>query len=180
MDWLTFFAVLVKVLAWPIVVVVAVFSLRRPLFSLLQNVDRLKYGDLDISFSRELADVEGQLDAVQFYRSVSLAGLPSGAIDVSETINRLAAISPKGAVIEAWALLEGAIKAYGEKEDPDRYKDHPEVKKEAEVTAIIGKLHKMRNYIAHDPKANITAKQAIHYGYLLERLLALIASVSET
>ncbi len=175
MDFLTFFASLVSALAWPIVTVVAVFALRRPLFSLLQNIDRLKYGDLDISLSGELADLEERLNVVRSFRSVSPPGLSSEVPEVLETVNRLAPISPQSAIVEAWARLEEAIRVWpGQDKTVDRPGSPGDESRATEIAALIDELQRLRNRVVYDRKVVVTAEQALYYGYLAESLIELL------
>jgi len=108
MDTLTFIAEMTKALAWPLAVVGLVLLLRRPLSQLIPLLQRLRYGGLELDFGRrvrELAAVaEGQLPARDESPAASEA-----------YVARLARLSPRAVVVEAWLRVEEAALEAGQK-----------------------------------------------------------------
>lgn len=110
MNGLEFTSAIISALAWPIIVLVIIFILKKPLSQLLINLSRLKYNNLEIDFGKELIKLEKtlekqseQLEQTNENEILSLAEIhPSAAIlvawtmvekEIADTVNRLA-ISP--------------------------------------------------------------------------------------
>ncbi len=77
MDGLSFIAALVDSLAWPGVILAAVFLVRKELPSLVATLRRLKYNELEIEFeaSAKAPAVLGRIDAVIVVEPQCLSGL---------------------------------------------------------------------------------------------------------
>lgn len=60
MDEFTFIATLAQALAWPAVVLVLVLLLRKPLSDLIPSLRRLKYKEVEMEFSREIAELKAR------------------------------------------------------------------------------------------------------------------------
>jgi hypothetical protein len=61
MDILTFFTHLVDFLAWPIVAIILVILLRSPISKLLLLIVKIRYNDLEIWFSKEMASIKSEV-----------------------------------------------------------------------------------------------------------------------
>ena len=108
-NWLAFVASLVHSLAWPIGVVVVVIVLRQPIGAAFsRGVRRLRAGPVEVEFDQELAGVREELS-----RSPELAAaepqVPSPSL--AEELARLAEVSPRSAVLEAFARIEARLSA---------------------------------------------------------------------
>jgi hypothetical protein len=168
-DWLSFIASVVGSLAWPGAVVVLVLFLRRPIGALLPLLQRLKYKELELEFGRRVEEVKQQL-AQELPPETVLA--PAG--EEGAAIARLAEVSPRSAVLEAWrdvelAALEAARKIGGEafrhrtltfqalrilerSESLDR-----------NVIGVLRDLRGLRNEAAHAPDFALTKESAVEY-----------------
>ena len=101
---MAFVASLVHSLAWPAGIATAIFILRRPLdVALGRNIHRLRAGPVEVERDRELAEVRQELR-----RSPEMADEdpPPLAVDLSEELARLAEVSPRSAVLEAFTRIE--------------------------------------------------------------------------
>ena len=99
MDLVTALVEVVKALAWPVAVFAMALTFRRPLSRLIGYVESVKYKDLEVKVTRDLAEVRG------------LVGSRKGEEEVEENSSQiegyeLAAISPRAAILESWASLE--------------------------------------------------------------------------
>ncbi len=105
-NWLAFIASLVHSLAWPAGIVAVVIVLRRPIaVALGRGVRRLRAGPVEVEFDQELAEVREELR-----RSPELAAEPQPALgSVAEELARLAEVSPRAAVLEAFARIEARL-----------------------------------------------------------------------
>ena len=69
MDWLTFTSEVLRILAWPITILVVVVVLKRPITTLIREVIRVKWKDLEIEFEvvhARVTDVSTS-QALEFY-----------------------------------------------------------------------------------------------------------------
>ena len=101
MDWLTFIATVIGSLAWPSAVVLLVLALRKPIKELLPLLQRVKYKEFELEFGRRVEEVGEEV--ARELPAETVAALPA---DGSSTFTRLAEISPRSAVLEAWADVE--------------------------------------------------------------------------
>jgi hypothetical protein len=117
MDKLTFIAELTKALAWPVAVGTLVCAFRKPILRLIQLTTKVKFGDLELSFDKELAQVE--IEAANLASpSPSPSPSPSEAaepekpeppVNVVERAERLAEISARAAIADVWWQVEQSI-----------------------------------------------------------------------
>jgi len=117
MDVLTFIVELLNALAWPTAVVLSVLLVRRYIASLVPRITQLKYGDLDVTFKREVAE------AAVLSESVEVAPMTEGEREEefkerSKLLN-LASQSPKIAVQESWRRLDHRLIEVGKSVDLD-------------------------------------------------------------
>jgi len=102
-GWLAFIASLVRSLAWPAAVVAIVLVLRRPLVAALnRGVRRLRAGPIEVEFDEELAEVRQELAQAPELREAPEASGQS----LDEELARLTEVSPRAAVMEAFARIE--------------------------------------------------------------------------
>ena len=102
MDILTFFSNIINSLAWPIALLVAVLLLRKPLLELFPFIQKLKYKEIEIEFGQRVREVGQEL-------AEELAPIgPEQELTRTEedALARLAEISPRSAIIEAWRGVE--------------------------------------------------------------------------
>jgi hypothetical protein len=103
MDWLRFISSVIKSFAWPVVVVVIVVFVRKPLCRALENYQRLKvrYKDLEFGLERDVQELVTSANAV-------VREVPK-SIENTEIENKrlqLAELSPRGAILETWLDFE--------------------------------------------------------------------------
>jgi hypothetical protein len=110
MDWLQFFAAIVTAIAWPLVVLVVLFMLRRPLHNLVPFLEELRYKDFVLKFRAGLSEVRASTSLQPVPVPVPEATSPPEPFqDELETLYGVAKLAPTAAVIQAWATLEDAI-----------------------------------------------------------------------
>lgn len=61
MNWLEFIAIVIGSLAWPIVFVVIFHFLREPVKNVLPLLQRLKYKEFELEFSRRVEEVSADV-----------------------------------------------------------------------------------------------------------------------
>ena len=117
MDWKTFIVEIVRALAWPVVVCLVTFLLKEKLSELLPRIKKLKHNNTEFEFA------EGVGDLVKKYKDVEPAieenSTSKEFTDKHLFISKLAEISPRSAVIEAFREVElTASKAVSKLTDP--------------------------------------------------------------
>lgn len=103
MDWLTFIATVLGHLAWPVAAIVVVLLLRDEIKQLLKLIKKLKAGPVEAEFEREVKELVATVDATE-------SQLPPdyGSPD-QQFLIKLAEVSPRSAILEAWRKVEAAI-----------------------------------------------------------------------
>lgn len=104
MDKLTFISNIVSSMAWPIAVVIIIFILKAPIVELLRNIKRFRFKDAELDFERKLTELKEEEP-----RS-------NKQIDLTESQLKLAKLSPRGAILEAWLELEETLACAAEEE----------------------------------------------------------------
>ena len=171
MNWLAFVASLVHSLAWPIGVVVVVIVLRQPIGAAFsRGVRRLRAGPIEVEFDQELAEVREELS-----RSPELAAAKSQVLapSLAEELARLAEVSPRSAVLEAYARIEARLIALLASAGVPGYgafrrsalarvaRDEGLISDET-LTAMEG-LSVLRDLAAHNPADDIGVERARDY-----------------
>jgi hypothetical protein len=105
MDITTFIVEFTNAVAWPLTVLVIALLLRRPLQNLAPLLRTLRYGDMELHFQQDIAEIARNVDA-----SMTVAAA-ANATDQSElaALLSLAEKAPQTAVMEAWRRVENAI-----------------------------------------------------------------------
>ena len=86
MDWLAFVASVIGSLAWPSVLLIIFMLLRKPLYGLLPLLQKLKYKEIEVEFTRRVEEVSAEV--VQELPA-PVPPVPLGGDD-SESVARLA------------------------------------------------------------------------------------------
>ena len=106
MDCLTFWSDVIRSLAWPTGIVLAVLLLRKPLTRLLPRLRRLKYGDLEAVFGGFLQETEQEALETRSPEPIPASERPP----VSLTARDLLPISPSEAVLDAWKEVDATAR----------------------------------------------------------------------
>jgi len=179
-DWMQFVVELLDKLAWPVVLVFCVITLKRPISKLIPLAKKLKFKDLEVEFGQELKvisqKVEGAFPELKQDRKIALI----------TTANHL----PNSAVIEAWdevdiaadLLIKSRCKNIELSVDT-RYK-HIEsilIKEELINTKqgkLFSELRQLRNRVAHAVGYEVGRAEAMQYIELCFTLIEHLNSVS--
>jgi hypothetical protein len=172
MDILTFVSEMAKALAWPVTVLLILLLIRRPLLEYIPFVRRLRYGDLELDFEREV---------------VQLSAKASRALPSSEgarpRLTQTAYISPRAAVLEAWLELEAvameASKRHGLALTSREMRSPLELGQALEKAGVLSgekleiyhRLRNLRNAAAHATHFAFDPEVAIEYADLADRLV---------
>lgn len=181
MDWLTFIAKLLEIIAWPAVVLTAILLLRKPLgewLSTLTNL-KLKWSDWEGEFSRGLEEAKETADRIPPPTTTITTTPPPDYEPASEKYRRLIEVSPAAGITEAWRDIEIELKTAGENcglnvEVPPHQliKTVSEyVQLDRDMLDLLQRLRMLKNEAVHGRTA-VSHAQASEYAKLAVRVLA--------
>lgn len=167
MGWLDSIARLLDAVAWPVALLVVVWWLRGPLAELIRGLKRLRSRWFDAEFGRKLQAMETKADRAQ---------LP-GAKEEPK-LERLAAISPRAAITEAWRNVEVALR------DQARQRGYPEGENVWRVSErlaeegvispstrdLVSDMRHLRNEAVHADEVEVNPAEALEYTDLAQRV----------
>ena len=174
MDWLTFISEIVKSIAWPAVVAIAVALLRQPLADLIPLLRRFSYKGLKLDFAKEVEQVKEEAAAIL---PDAAETLPEEAT-LGDRLIALASASPRAAVIETWREVESSAKRALEDAGVDlsRKKWNPPLRfghllQKSEILApdqvsLYNELRVLRNKATHADESNISELGAVDYIFM--------------
>lgn len=164
MSLLEFIASLADSLAWPTTLVGGIYILRAPAGKLIERVTKLKYGELEAEFQERLKKVDktSGRDTKESKQEQSFTSI---------SLEDLADVSPRAAVLEAWITVEKAISVFCEVN-----KLHPRAsyqdlfflakEKNLDIEAFqtaYNELRLLRNKAVHATDYDITSASAKQY-----------------
>jgi hypothetical protein len=192
MDTLGFIASIIGSLAWPSVVLVCIFLLRKPLAQLIPLLRGLKYKGLEIDFGKRLEQLEEQADMASLpsiQPDAEMGQAPSPEVRYWETIELLSEVSPRSAIAEAWLRVEWALEDYFRRlgvERPQSYQGMLRVlRSRGQVPraafSLFEDLRVLRNRAVHARDFDLDSQRALEFARLAERLVAALeAKPAET
>ena len=103
LDWMEWSASIVKAVAWPLAAIAISFIFRNQIGRLLDRIEELNWGDKKAKFGDKLDVAEETATIVQ--GQVTETPRESGS-DAEIKFERLLAISPEAAILDAWHSIE--------------------------------------------------------------------------
>lgn len=206
MSWLEFISSIIKSVAWPIIVLIAVLALRKPVSQLILKLAELKlktvkYGEFEATFEDKLEDVESNVNpegesvnsSVNDSEDVSFKNTDLAFVNIAEE-------APHLAVAMAWQELEYAITnilielgVYESlfvgvriKRPPTAYQGIKYLNNNGYISDNFVKtfndLHQLRRFAVHNHHDHlITYDEAIRYRKVTKRLIKMLqAATPET
>ena len=172
------FVELVRIVSWPITTLWLGFLFRAELRQLLARVSHLKYKDAEATFGRELAQAEFKAATIEASSDPQPA-LPVEASQV-EQLRRIADVSPRAAIMEAWILVETSTFGSGAVSPAFPTSSPTPVIRELmaagklpkDTEQLLRQLRELRNKAAHLPDFVVAQDEA-------ERYLELAVKVSK-
>jgi len=162
---------LVDALAWPVTVLLLARLFRSELRGVLTRLSRLKYKGVEATFERELEAIEAEVEAIPGRRALP----PSADVD-DDRVLRLAAISPRASITEAWREVELATMRAAQAQRIDVAGPIAETRAlrtlvaqgrvSEDVLPIYDRLRRLRNQAAHAQDFEIDADEAQRYASL--------------
>ena len=178
MNWLEFTASIVKAVAWPAVFLIIFFALREPVRKLLPLLQKFKYKEVELEFTRRVEEVSAEL----------AEGLPTlqsnvaGNADEIAIVAKLADVSPRAAVLESWLSIEtaalSAARRLGWEPPSEKPTNGLSVMKflehhnsvDRKMVGLLRELRSLRNQAAHTPEFALSKGAALEYGSTATRV----------
>ena len=184
-NWLDFISSVIASLAWPVVTLIAVLVLRQPLARLLPTLRRAKYKGFDLEFGERLDELEERADEARLPEPVEPPAWVHESPDdwtFGDYIERLAPVSPRVAITEAWRHVELALKDAGARIGQPKSQHLARVARELQsagrlsrdAVSLVDDLRGLRNRAAHAREFDLEPEQALEFARLAERLIASI------
>jgi hypothetical protein len=176
MDNQTLLVQLVSALAWPLTVIIVALMFRQEIRKVASRLSTLSYGDMKAEFEKDLNKLEREVKELPIKESatkVEHKKSDAETLDSYERLSRIAEISPRAAIMEAWRDIEVTTKqvtdAYGISTDGhiagvrairELVRQHllPE-----SVVKVYEQMRGLRARAAHAPDFTITADEAKRY-----------------
>ena len=169
------FVKLIEALAWPVAVLILAFGFRTELRKVFNRISKLKYKELEATFDKELSQVENRTKLYVQPEEKLLAETPAEKSGYAQLL-RLADVSPRAAVTEAWRKLESAVDQLAAGMGMDTKSPMSGVKairsliqKEQVDPSLLedyNRLRKLRNQAAHAEEFDISQTEAERYAAL--------------
>ncbi|WP_407353296.1 hypothetical protein [Luteimonas sp. R10] len=199
MDVLTFVAEVVRALAWPASVLLLAFMLRKPIGELIPLLRKLKYKEIEMEFSREIAELKAEALPPPEQRiipaQISADDQEAAAIQVPERLEtkredllRMVHFSTRVAIMEAWLEVESAAievaSSFWSMPPSESFKSFPRLGEyllqckviDHKLLETFKRLHQLRNKAAHAGELNLSEEDARSYVELAIALAAHIRS----
>ena len=177
MNWMEFIAAIVRAVAWPAVLIVAIVLLRKPLAGLVPLLRHLKYKELELEFAQRVQGAREEAEA-----TLAPLATPAARVPEVDSLLQLAAESPRLAVVGAWRLVESsahrACAALGVPVERGRpfagleltYALRREGVLDDATLSMMNRLRSLRNQAAHGEEFSVDEASAREYVRLAEAL----------
>jgi len=168
-------------IAWPAAVVWVAYLFKGELRSLLHRVSHIKYKDAEANFARDLAQAETKASSIP-YSPANLVPQPEISSKL-DSLRRIADVSPRAAIMEAWILVEDSATKSGHIQGAVIPRVNPRSfvedliskgKLPSESGVLLEQMRKLRNQAAHLPDFVVGQDEADRYLQLAARMSELI------
>lgn len=172
---------LISALAWPVATVWIAYLFREEVSGLASRMSRLKYKDMEASFERELKEAESKAESITQQTPSTRPSVE--LISKLEQLQRIADISPRAAILEAWLLIESAAGQSGFVQGATHPRINPmlfvdwlirEGKLPSNSIKLVEVLRDLRNQAAHLPDFSVSRDEADRYLALAVKISTLI------
>jgi hypothetical protein len=171
-------------IAWPVASVWIAYLFRGELKALVARISQLKYKEVEAKFEKGLAEAETEVKKVE--RETPPAFPQPERLSQLDQLRRIAEVSPRAAIMEAWVLIETAA-AGGFTSGVTIPRVNPRLLTEhlartgkipEESIALMDKLRQLRNQAAHLPDFALSQDEAERYLELAVKISEIIRSAS--
>jgi hypothetical protein len=194
MDWLTALTEIVKALAWPVAVIVVFFGIRKHLIELFPFLEKMKWKDLELQFSRKVREVAEEAAASLPPPAPGADGPAalSATRSKEQRLMELATVSPRAAILEAWLGVERAAANALVRRNPGRAVGA--TRSQQNLRTLLGteeilngqqvrlfeELRELRNRATHFPDFSLTESDVRDYMRAAVQLEKLLDERAET
>lgn len=184
MDTLTFISEVIKSLAWPVATVLLALMLRKPVTELITFLRKLKYKELEMEFSKEVAELKAEVNTQELAASEPLDVRQNAESRLLKLVN----FSTRAAIMEAWIEVESAAtevaSSFWSQPPNDTLRKYPKLGEYLFKCKVIdrkqletfNKLRELRNKAAHVEELTLSENDARSYVELASALAAHIKS----
>lgn len=180
MDILNFIGQIIQAIVWPITALTIVLLLREPLCRVIPLLEKLKYKDFELQFRQQLEMVKQEISLEK----------ERGLTDTDIQTIKLAEVSPRTAIQEAWRQIETAAQKKMFELIPKEQRKKRWLKDAAHYLEFSGALIPMtakalrdiyflRNRAAHSPEFALTTNDALEYISVARQIQRQIEAISE-
>jgi hypothetical protein len=174
MDALTFFSKLIDAVAWPAVVLIVLFVVRKELPEIIRTLRKFKFKDFEIEFGEAAKAVASE---ARDFVSSNPQNIQIGGEATEDSLMRLRSIAdlaPRAAILESWLKVEVAAvdvirrhtnTSLTSMPGPMRLRDHlirAEVLNKKQIE-IFENLRELRNQAVHFADAQFTREAVESY-----------------
>jgi uncharacterized protein YutE (UPF0331/DUF86 family) len=182
MDWMTFIALIIEHLAWPVTSLIILHYLVKNIPHLRKFIKTVTYKDVTVEFKEILEEVRNEVETI---------GLPKGKRKKSQPIKNLEAITevdPALAIIEIWRQFEMSLISILQHEGHVRFLSPMKfiefLEKEGKFTKterlLYRNLRELRNLAVHTndcPK--ISKAEVLDYKSFVDTLIHRIRDIED-
>ncbi|CAD6881787.1 hypothetical protein [Methylomonas albis] len=175
---------LITGIAWPVAVVWIAYLFKGELRSLMHRMSQLKYKDVEAKFELGLAEAEAKVTVIE-QSSPSILPRPEITSKL-ELLRRIADVSLRAAIMEAWVLVEDAAGKSGFVQGAAVPRVNLRLFVEELVRlgklpkggdSLLDQMRRLRNQAAHLPDFSFNQDEADRYLQLATRMSELILNV---
>lgn len=175
-----YFVEIIKALSWPIAIIWLGYLFKGEIRNLFARVSTLKYKDIEAKFEKELQYIDNELSQTN---PAPPKELTIEHINKQEQLLRIAEVSPRAAIMEAWINIETAAKRAGltsgsamPRVFPQNIVEHLLKNKNLPESSIelFHKLRQLRNQAAHLPEFAISQNEAEKYLEISSKITELL------
>lgn len=162
------FVEIIKAIAWPVAAIWIGYIFRSEVRELIGRVTFFKYKDVEASFEKSLAQAEHSAKSIEQPKIKQT----DTELTQKKQLLRIAEVSPRAAVVEAWTLIETAAMKNGlwsgttiKCTNPKLILEHlaSSGKFSQESLELINQLRQIRNKASHLPDFAVTQSEAERY-----------------
>ena len=169
------FVKFIEALAWPVAVLILAFGFRTELRKVLNRISKIKYKELEATFDKDLSQVENHTKLYTQAEEKLLAETPAENSGYAQLL-RIAEVSPRASITEAWRKLESAVDQLAAGMGMDAKSPMSGIKairsliqKEHVNPSLLedfNRLRKLRNQAAHAEEFDISQTESERYAAL--------------
>ncbi|WP_005031381.1 hypothetical protein [Holophaga foetida] len=176
----------VKAIVWPVVAIWLAYMFRSEIRTLLDRLTKIKHGDTEFNFMKEMVAVEKELDHEQ--ESTPPAPEPAEALSAEDQLYRISSTSPRAAITEAWTMVEAALTGAANTPRGMAQLSRPRslvglaamnAGLSENLSSMIQTLRELRNNVAHNPEIQVTREHAEIFIRSAIKAISLIKSKSK-